>query len=195
MKTNLLSLKTPIALAIGVFITILLISACESVKTPSQVTLIFWNALAKDDLSLATKQCNLTSQPRLDSPVISLNKSNFDFGKIIIDGSHATVETFITPSINNKSSFTTFLSQEKQQWKIDCHKSLKELSNRPFNSFFKSLDSLGKNITKQLKQQLPKIKKEINAFAEELKQQADKFGKELEKTLPQKQTESYQNTI
>ncbi len=195
MKTNYLNAKTPIACAIGVFIILLLTNACESEKTPAQVTEIFWKAMAKNDLSLAKKYCNSASQTVLDIQVTAFNQATFDLGKIIILDDQATVETLVSPTINKKSTFTTFLIKEDKHWKVDCQQSLKILLDNPFKAFFKQLNSLGESLNKQLEQQIPLIEKEINSFGNELKQQIDQFGKELKKAFPPDQTDSYQGTI
>jgi hypothetical protein len=195
VKTSFLNSKSPVVFSTGLFIIVLICNACETVKTPSETALIFWKTLAENELSKAKTYCTSASQTTLDSSLISFNKSTFDFGKIIIDGNHATVETLITPPINQKSSFSTFLIQQDKHWKIECQKSIQSLSANTLNNFFNNLNALGKDLSKQLEQQLPKIEKELNTFGKELQYQVDEFNKDLEKTLPKNPVDPYQNTI
>jgi len=182
-------------LAIGFFIVFILVSACESEKTPAQVTKIFWQAMAENNLSLAKKNCITPSLTFLDNQMAPFNQVKFDYGKIVIEDQQATVETFISPSLNKKSKFTTFLIKAENHWKVDCQRSIKELFDQPFDAFFKQLNSLGESVQKQLQEQMPLLEKGIESFGKEFKQQLDQFGEELKKALPEKQANPYQDTI
>jgi len=73
VSANSLKLKNPIALAIGFFIVFILVSACESEKTPAQVTKIFWQAMAENNLSLAK---NIVLLLRVSFWIIKLHPSS-----------------------------------------------------------------------------------------------------------------------
>ncbi len=182
-------------MAIGFFIVFILVSACESEKTPAQVTKIFWQAMAENNLSLAKKYCIAPSGIFLDNQITPFKQVKFEYGKIIINDQQATVETLLSPSLNKKSKFTTFLIKAENHWKVDCHQSIKKLFAQPFDGFFKQLNSLGESVQKQLQEQIPLLEKGIESFGKEFKQQIDQFGEELKKTLPEKQTNPYQDTI
>ncbi len=195
MKTNALFLKNPIVLAIGFFCFTLLSSACESAKTPAQVTATFWRAISEKNLSLAKHYCNTSSQTLLDTPTVLFDQTTFAYGKIVIEGKHATVETRVSPLINKRSSFTTVLIQEENHWKVDYQHSVENLSGNSVNAFFQELHALGNNINQQLEQQLPILEKEINAIEKTLKQHIEEFTNELKNALPEEQNNPYQNTI
>ena len=195
VSVNSLKIKNPIALAIGFFIVLFFLSACESEKTPLQVTKIFWQAMTENNLSLAKKYCIAPSATFLDNQITPFKQVKFDFGKIVIEGKQVTVETFISPSLNKKSQFTTFLIKEENHWKVDCQQSIRDLFFNPFDTFFKQLNSLGESVNKQLQEQMPLLEKEIESIGKEFKQQIDQFGKELKKALPEKHTNPYQDTI
>ncbi len=164
------------------------LTACQSKKTPTETTQLFWSAIAQNKIEIAKEQCSSQSQ-QLPSPGISTLKNvNFNYGKIIIDGSQASVETKIISQRDNKSSFTTYLVNEDDRWKIDCQRSSTEFNgNQVFKDFFNNLNTLGESINNQLEQQIPLIEKEIEAFGQELKQQLDNFENELKEALPKKQ--------
>ena len=144
----------------------------------------------------------------------NFQNNTFHYGKIVIESDQANVETQITPAIDNKSSFTTFLVQEDSHWKVDYQRSINDLtSNRLLNEFYKELNTLTETINKQLEQQLPLIQKEIGTLGQELQQQLpliqkeieylgqelqqqiDNFGKELKKSFPQEKEKTYQESI
>ena len=188
--------KSLIAFAIGLLL-LFSITSCQSLKTPEETTLAFWAAMAENDLKLAKKYCSSQSHSLLSVPQhYSFQNSTFHYGKIVIESGQAKVETQITPAIDNKSSFTTFLVKEDNHWKVDYQRSINDLtSNQLLNEFFKDLNTLGETINKQLEQQLPLIQKEIESLGRELQQQIDNFGNELKKSFPQEKEKTYQESI
>lgn len=187
--------KKPIAFAIGLLFLFSL-SACESKKTPTETTQSFWSAMAKNNIEVAKNYCSSQSQTPLSSSNIPFKESTFTYGRITIDGNQATVEAQIVPPFNNRSSFTTFLIKENDIWKVDCQRSTSNLAgNQLLDNFFKRLNEFGKNLNKQLEQQLPLIEKEIEKFGQELEKKIDNFENELKESLPQEAKDPYQNSI
>ncbi len=194
VKTDFI-LKSPIALTIGLLL-LFSITACESEITAEETTLLFWSAIAKNNLELAKKYCTTQSLP-LPSEQHDFQNTTFDYGKIVIDGNHATVETKISPPSNNKSSFSTFLLEEDNRWQVDYQRSISDFyGNQLFKEFLKQLNTLGEDINKKLEQQLPIIEKEIELFGQELKQKIDDFSHELKKAHPPKSKQNpYKESI
>lgn len=188
--------KKPMAFAVG-FLFLFSLSACESKKTPTETTQAFWSAMAKNNVTVAKSYCSYQSQASLPSSNTAFKESTFTYGRITIDGDQATVDAQIVPPFNNRSSFTTFLIKENDIWKIDCQRSASSLAgNQLIDDFFNNLNEFGKNLNKQLEQQVPLIEKEIEKFGQELEKQIDNFESELKKSLPQeKQHDPYQDSI
>ena len=184
------SLKNPIALAVG-FLSLFALSACDTKKTPTETAQAFWLALSNNQEEQAKEYCSAQSQIVPSSNSHRFRQVPFTFGKIIIDGHQAIVETHFTPPSSKEVSFSTFLVNEESIWKIDCKRSAAELSgNNLVNDFFNSLNELGENINKQLEQQLPLIEKEIESFGQELKQQLDHLNDDLKQSLSQQKQQS-----
>ncbi len=195
MKTNCF-IKSPIISIIGLLFLISIYS-CESKLSPEKATILFWSALAENNLDQAKVYCSSVSAPELlSTEPHQLSNSRFNYGKIVLDGNQATVETKIEPALNNKSSFTTYLVKEENDWKVECERSIKELSGNQFlNEFINNLNTLGNEINKKLEQQLPIIEKELQSFGQELKQQLDDLDKELNKPYPGKKNPSHPESI
>ncbi len=195
VKINHLGLINPIIFIIG-FVIISSLTSCQAKKTPLETTKIFWFAITDNKLAIAKKYCSSQSQRLPSTENNRLNNIRFDYGKIVIDGTQASVETQITSSVNKKTSFNTFLIKENKSWKIDCQRSTIAFNgNQVFKDFFNELNKLGKNLNNHLEQQIPLIEKEIESFAHELKQQLENFEEGLKKSFPKKQQDPYRDTI
>ncbi|MGR8981851.1 MAG: hypothetical protein ACU84H_17415 [Gammaproteobacteria bacterium] len=190
------STKNPALLA-GFFILAILLSGCQAVKTPEQVTAAFWQAMARGDVESARKQATQESR-HLISRQQNLENAEVQIGTIVIDGLNATVETILTlkkPENNKPLTFNTALVKEKDQWKVDYQQTLNNLLNRPFAEIFKSLRTIGDTINKQLEQQIPLIEKEIKSFSEELIKELEEFNRQLEKNAPPQKQAPLPGTI
>jgi hypothetical protein len=177
----------------GLFFILLL--GCQNPKTPDQVTLLFWQALAANDLETAKQFVTVESANTL-KPATKYQGATFSVGQIVIDQEQARVETIALKTDKTQSVFTTYLIKQQQSWLVDYQRSEYSLTDNLFNGLFNSLKNIGENLNKQLEEQVPKLEKEMESFGQELKKQLDELGDELEKTLPPpKPTNPYQDSI
>ena len=177
---------------------LVILSACQSPKSADEITLAFWQAMAKNDPTTAKKYASADSQILLESPIEQkLENATFTVGEIVINGSQARVETQVRQSNSENTFFPTFLIKDEQHWLVDYKRTQYSLSDDMFNGLFKSLKNIEDNLNKQLEQQIPLIEKEMELFAQELKKQLDKLGRDLEKAFPPppKQQDPYQDSI
>lgn len=188
--------KSPAGLAVLLSLLFLL-SGCQAVLTPEQVTTEFWEAMVEGNLDSARKYATQETQ-QLVTKQQNMEDATLKTGVVLIDGSNATVSTIITlkkPESNKVLSFETVLLKENDQWKVDYHRTLNNLSNLPFGDIFKSLRGIGETINKELEQQIPLFDKQIKSFSEELTRQLDEFRRQLEKPVPPEKQEPHPGSI
>jgi hypothetical protein len=174
-----------------------LLSGCQEVLTPEQVTTEFWQAMVDGNLDSARKYVTKETQ-QLVAKQQNMDDATLKTGAILIDGSNATVSTTITlkdPEINKVLSFNTVLLKENDLWKVDYQRTLNNLLNLPFGDIFKSLRGIGETINNGLKQQIPLFEEQIESFSEELTKQMDEFRHRLEKSFPPEKQESHSGSI
>ncbi len=182
----------------GLLFALLLLAGCQSPKNPDEVTLAFWHAMAANDLETAKSFVSQDSQ-QLQAPDPKWLNATFSIGQIVINDTHARVETQATLTDKTQSVFATFLVKEDNQWRVDYPRTQFSLSGDIFNGLFESLKNIGDNLNKQLEEQMPLFEKQMESFGEELKKQLDQLGKELEKSLqqdkPSKKPSPYEDSI
>lgn len=182
----------------GLFSLLFMLSGCQAVLTPEQVTLEFWEAMAQGDLESARKHATQETQ-HLVTKQQNLEGASLKTGEVVIDGPNATVSTIMTlkkPENNEYLSFNTVLLKENDLWKVDYQQTLNNLSILPFGELFNSLRAIGDAINKELEQQVPLFEKQIKSFSEELIRQLDEFRRNLEKSIPPPEKQkSYPGTI
>jgi hypothetical protein len=170
------------AIKAGLFCIITLLTACPSVQSPEQVTVSFWQALAKGQQDRAEKQATQSSQHLVNSQDID-QLSSIKTGAVILEGNIARVETTI---LRNKRSvtFDTALVKENESWKVDYLQTQMNITMLPLGDVFKSLQNLGNTFAKQVEKQIPAIQKEMENLGKDLKDQVDEFNRSLEKSAP-----------
>jgi hypothetical protein len=174
-----------------------MLSGCQAVSSPDQVTLAFWEAMAQSNLESARKHATHETQ-HLVTKQQNLEGASIKTGEVVINGTNATVSTIMTlkkPESNKLLSFNTVLSKENNLWKVDYQKTLNNLSILPFGELFNSLRAIGDAINKELEQQVPLFEKQIKSFSEELIRQLDEFRRNLEKSIPPEKPKPYSGTI
>lgn len=177
---------------------LLMLTGCQTAKTPDEVTAAFWEALIEDKLEIAKAYATPASRDLVKKEP-NLENASVETGQIVINDPAASVETIITLTTNEEAgktlSFNTVLAKEHDQWLVDYRQTLLNISSQPFNGIIRSLKSLGDIFNKQLEQQLPLIEKQIESFGQELKKQLDEFGRQLEKPSPPDKQSPHPGTI
>lgn len=177
--------KSPI-LFTGLFGLLWMLSGCQTVTTPEQVTASFWEAMAEGHLENARKYATLNTQ-HLISQQQNLENASIETREAIIDGLNAKVPTTLIlqkPENNRTLTFNTILLKESNQWRVDYQQTLNNFSTFPFGDIVKSLRSIGDVINKELEQQIPLFQKQIEFFGEELQRRLEEFRRQLEKAAP-----------
>lgn len=181
----------------GLLSLLFLLSGCQAISTPEQVTTEFWQAMADGDIDDARKYATRDTQ-YLVSKQQNLEDATVKTETALINGSNATVATlmkFEKTENNNIWSFDTVLLKENDQWKVDYQQTLNNLSILPLGDIFKSLRVLGETFNKELRQQIPLFEKQIKSFSQELIRQLDEFRRQMEKAAPPEKHKPYSGTI
>lgn len=163
-----------------------ILSGCQTVLTPEQVTQAFWEAMAHGDLDTA-RSLTVSQSRHLLARQQRLEGASLETGKVSIEGGNATVATVLTLKRTEKSKILTFdtvLLKENDYWMVDYQQTLNNLLNQPFARIFKSLSEIGEAISRELEQQIPLFEQQLKAFSEELIRRLEEFRRELEKNLP-----------
>lgn len=172
----------------GLLFVLLVLSGCETAKTPEEVTRAFWSAMIANDLDEAAGYASADTRALVAASVRDYSAiDSVTTGKIMIDRDTASVETTLVTEHENKSiqAFTTELIRENDRWQVDFQRTQNQMTGLLFDGFFKGLQNLGETLQKQFERQLPLFEKEIESFSKELEKQMEEFGRELEKKLPQ----------
>lgn len=188
-----LSLKNKLFGIIGLINLLLLLSGCQTVLTPEQVTQAFWEAMAQGDLETARMHATRESQS-LVTRQQNLEEASLQTKPGVIDGRNAKVATVLTlkkPENNKILTFDTVLLKENDQWKVDYQQTLNNLLHQPFGEIFKSLREIGETINKELERQIPLFEKQLKSFSEELIRQLEEFRRQLEKPIPPDKQQTY----
>ena len=202
----------PIILA-SVFLT-----ACEDEPTsPFEVTQAFWHAVESkniDQIKQLISEKSLRDE-YLAENIVSVSKPSF--GKIVIDGNIAEVETEVVVESDNPTtvSLDTLLLKENEKWKVDYHATVDEIgSEGELAKVIRELRGFGEKFSKEFSKEfessmdeldkaMPEIEKEISNLSEqikehvpELKKQFEDLAKELQQALEESLAEEQeQNAI
>jgi len=174
-----------------------MLSGCQTVSTPEQVTQAFWEAMADGDLETARSH-TLRDGLHLVARQQNLEDASLETGKVLIEGGNARVATVLTlqkPENNRVLTFDTVLSKEDNRWKVDYQQTLNNLLNQPFGEIFKSLGKIGEAINKELEQQIPLFERQLKSFSDELLRQMEEFRRQLEKSIPPEKQPPHSGTI
>ena len=179
-----------------------LISGCKTPMTPEEISDKFWLGVKTKNVALIKKYSAEDTIANLDSKDTIPQVKTISFGKIIIDGEIAEIETILTIILNEKLmdlNIETHLKKINGQWKVDYDKTMRPLTiNHDMAELLGGVEALSQELADEIKNSveefkekaLPEIKskmeeaeKEIREKLPELKNIIDEFLKDLEKSI------------
>ena len=174
-----------------------LLSSCQSLETPQQVTQYFWQAVIEDKPDKVVQYSTLVDVKDYDR--FSMNWSGFQpsLGKIIIENNNANVITQFAPPTGTDlqaRKLTTYLVMQNEVWKVDYEKTQDGMKPKKAGSLFGRLNEIGKKLQKQLEGSADELSSEMEQLGKKLKELSDqverdaaegveKFADELERSI------------
>ena len=187
---------------IKIMFLVFALTSCQLSASPEQVSDKFWRAVQQQNMEMIKKYSIEETIPKnLDIEALS-GVESFTFGKILIDGDNAEVDTIVAVNNTNKQntlSLTTKLLLLDGQWLVDFESTVSPLMiNNEVAELMGGIEELTEEFSKQVegsveefkKKAMPEIKSKLEEVEEELKEKLpeikskiDEFLKELEKSI------------
>jgi len=179
------------------------IPGCAANLSPIEVSDRFWSALKNGDGHAASGYVtsgSLESLKKQDLEQDILPINNVSFGKTVIDGEQAWVDTDVEIAGNDPFTLPlkTVLLMENRQWKINYEKTVASVSKTSSVArVLGELNNIGEQFNEKLNRSLdeiertlPQVQKEIEKIEDnmrqklpELRQRLEDFMRQLEETL------------
>lgn len=172
--------------------------ACSKPQTPEEVAANFWQAIDSGKPSNVKKYISAKDQITMESLQNVMPISDISFGKIVIDGNTASVDTNVTLEGDRPTDLpiNTHLLKENERWTVDYERTMntiiaagkvaavinqfKDIGNavkegieRSVVEFEKTLPSIEKelsNMEQQIQQAVPELKSRFENFSKQLEQ-------------------------
>lgn len=163
-----------------------MLSACIGPKTPQEVTEAFWEAVIKQDAGSAIKYSTLTDSSHYDGFDKQWAGYSPTWGKVVIDGSKASVvSVFAGPANTDKEDrkFATYLVKQNDVWLVDYDRTAVEVKGGALTNLFGKLGKLGDEISKQLQASADGLSDEMQRIGKELEKMSDEFSNQATDTM------------
>jgi hypothetical protein len=179
---------------------IVLLCGCEEKLSPIEVSEHFWKGVELRDVMIIEKF--ISSDSQIDSSSIEnvLPVKNTTFGRTVIEGNKAWVDT--TATIVSEKPFalplTTTLVKENGYWKVNYNEtiasvssgsdiariigSIQDLSGKFAEELDRSIGEMQKAIP-EIKQEIEQVEEKIKSKIPELKRHMEEFTRQLEEIL------------
>ena len=173
--------------------------SCQSSMTPAQVSEQFWQGLVANDI---TKIKKYSLKDSFSEQEVPHKISNISFGKIVIDGEDAEIETTLQVETEGKLAeilLTTFLQIEDKAWRVNYEKTItalkikqdvselvggiQELAEEFSEELENSVEEFKEKALPEIKSKIEQTEQEIREKLPELKDMIDEFLEELEESI------------
>jgi hypothetical protein len=195
-----------LATLVGVF------AGCSKPETPQQVAAEFWQAMAANDANDVADLSTLANTSEFDTFKRDWLNTLPDFGRVVIDGSEATIVTSLpaeNATAGERRDVLTYLVQQNDQWLVDYQRTGEALmSPSALDGLASQIDRLGDRLgeafgrsSDDFSRQIDQMAKDFENYSAEAERQAKEsmkgFGKALDglmKELEQSIDEALEKT-
>ena len=182
------------------FLALLLATGCAQKLTPDEVTRGFWTAVEAGNAAAVRKYVSADARDSRTLGKDILDVTDISYGRVIIDGDRATVETTVVVLSDRPLSLPldTVLVKEGSDWKVDydatvssvtLHSELAQVLDRvaEYGERFaselnRSMDDLQKALP-QIEREVKRIEESFKAKIPELQKRIEEFAKSIEEAL------------
>lgn len=172
---------------------ILLLAGCGNRLSPLEVSERFWTAVQQGDMQAVEHHSAAGTVDRRIDFEDMLKVTAVEFGRIIIDGDRAVVET--TAMIGNDRTYDlplkTYLRQEQATWKVDHDATLAVLyGDGSAAILFDTIQRFSETLSRQLRESLtelqglvPLLERELAELERSLKDSLPELRRQIEEAL------------
>lgn len=166
--------------------TIMVLTACTAPKTPQEVTQAFWKAVIEGDAEDAAQYSTLAHSDHFDGFKVEWKNYHPTWGKVIIDGDEAMVEsTFESPAnsgLENRS-FTTYLTRREEVWLVDYDRTAASMTGGAFGDLLDTFDQFGRSLSQQFNETKEEAQIQLDALLKKLEEAQVELSNKGLKTL------------
>lgn len=173
---------------ISLLLVAVLLAACEKKPvTVSEVSEAFWQAVITDAPDDVVAYSTLQSAEGYDRFGRQWQGLTLSWGRIVIDGDAARVDTQIAKpdaQATDTLYFVTYLVNTDAGWRVDYQKTADAVSvSGAVVDFVDRFTSLGKNIQRQVEVSSENAARQIAAFIGQLEQMAGDYQNQMDKAI------------
>lgn len=169
--------------------------SCQSSMTPLQASEKFWSGIKKRNISLITiyslSDSGYSAEELKQLPEVAA----IAFGRIIIDGNTAEIETQVTIKSDEKNidvSLKTYLEREDNAWKVNYKQAVLPLkTNQGMIELFDDVQEITEELAEEIEESvedlkektLPEIESQLEQAEESLRDKIPEFKNMLDELL------------
>jgi hypothetical protein len=174
-----------------VILLLVAFAACALSESPLPIAEAFWEAVERGDVGDLRELVRPTDElPEGDLSEHVLPVTGTEFGRIIIDGDQATVETTVTLQSDRplRVPVETALVYQDDRWLVDYDSTVASIRvNSPVAQILRDMRAISDQIAKamdesvtELERSLPELERQLRSIERDLKAQLPELQRSLE---------------
>ncbi|OQY99490.1 MAG: hypothetical protein B6D35_09090 [Candidatus Brocadia sp. UTAMX2] len=168
-------------------LSLIFTSGCRGNKSPQEVAQYFWNAMKVQDVESCRKYATAKTRALIDPSGERFKNAVVTFGKIVIDGDLATIDTTARLSGHGAETslpFQTILKKEDGEWRVDYVQTKETIrEDNSFSEITKNLRDLGGKLSERVNEALGEMKQKMPEYEEKIKKLGDVASKKMDEAL------------
>lgn len=167
---------------------LLSLSACFGPETPQEVADAFWKAVINQDSGNVIKYSTLHDTKAYDSFSRDWAGYQAEWGRVVIDGEQASIESeFINSEKNDNDArkFVTYLVMQEGAWKVDYRRTADDIAGGALGNLLGALGKLGERLSQELSRSAQDLNRELDRLQSQLREKSESFRQKAQENIRQ----------
>lgn len=145
-----------------------LLAGCSQPQSPGEVTEAFWRSVVENDADEVAELSTLADPAQFDGFETDWQAVSIEWGRIVIEGPQATVETRFLNAGDGRQ-ILTYLERVDEQWRVDYPRTHRAVITRSmFDDVMGTLSSLSDRLSASINRSSDSAAERLNEMAAEL---------------------------
>lgn len=160
-----------------------LLAGCFGPEKPEDAAADFWTAVITNDADAVVAHSTLQDPEAFDGFGKNWNGYQPTWGKIVLDGDTASIETRLTAKDRENREVTTWLVQQDETWRVDYNRTGKSARGGLLGTLINKFSELGKELGDKFNQSAEEANQKMEQLLQELEDNEDAFSNQANQAL------------
>ena len=161
----------------------LTLAGCFGAQTPEEAATDFWDAVIANDRDAVVDTSTLTDPNDFDGFEQNWNGYQPEWGKIVIEGREARIDTTLSNADGDDRDVTTWLVQQDDEWLVDYPRTARSARGGLFGNLLNRVSDISQELGNRFSRSAEETNQKLDQLLQELEENQETFSQQADDAL------------